>query len=244
MDNRVALVTGGARRLGAAIVDAMHARGCDVVIHYRESKEEARNLQTMLQHRRANSVYVVQADLQDVRCVAALVQECVGWRGRLDVLVNSASTFFPTPVGDVTLEQWDDLMGSNLRAPFFLAQEASPALRQQAGCIVNLLDIFASRPMPTHPVYSAAKAGLQMLTRSLALELSPDVRVNGVAPGAILWPEKNPDPHEMQSILDRVPMQRTGEPEDIASAVSYLALDAPYVTGQVLAVDGGRSLNM
>ncbi len=244
MNNKVALVTGGGRRLGAAIVDALHARGCDVLIHYRHSKEEARNLQTLLQHRRTNSTHVVQADLQQAGSAAELVGAAMAWRGRLDVLVNSASSFFPTPMGDVTAAQWDELMGSNLRAPFFLSQHAADALRRQEGCIVNLLDIFASRPMRSHPVYSAAKAGLQMLTRSMALELAPRVRVNGVAPGAILWPEKNPDPHEMQSILDRIPMQRTGEPADIAGAVTYLALDAPYVTGQVLAVDGGRSLNM
>lgn len=257
MESKVALVTGGARRLGAAIVEALHARDCEVVLHCRASRNAADALAARLNARRSDSAHVLQADLCDPDALERLAHDAIAWRGRVDVLVNSASTFYPTPVGTVTPEHWRELMGSNLRAPFFLAQALVNTLREQHGVIVNLLDIFAERPMPEHPVYSAAKAGHAMLTRSLALELAPDVRVNGVAPGAILWPETQgaddarpsvPDPPEltpeMQSILDRVPLARTGEPADIAGAVSFLALDAPYITGQILAVDGGRSLNM
>ncbi len=244
MSNKVALVTGGARRIGAAIVRELHARDCDVVLHYRGSAGEAEDLAQELNAMRADSVFVVQADLLQPVAIAQLAEQSLAWRGRIDVLVNSASAFYPTPLGSVAAEQWDELLGSNLRAPFFLTQALAPGLSAQGGCIVNILDIFAARPMPAHPVYSAAKAGLAGLTRSLALELAPQVRVNGVAPGAILWPERDLDSAEVQSILSRVPLARIGEPGDIASAVAYLALDAPYITGQILAVDGGRSLNM
>lgn len=244
MSRRVALVTGGARRIGAAIIEALHGRDCDVVIHYRNSDDAARELAERLNGRRADSACCLQADLQEPGAAEALAESAVNWQGRVDVLVNSASSFYPTPVGGVQADQWDDLLGSNLRAPFFLAQALAPALRAQGGAIINLVDIFAQRPMPRHPVYSAAKAGLAMLTKSLALELAPEVRVNGVAPGAILWPEHEMDEAAMQATLARVPLGRTGEPSDIAGAVCFLALAAPYVTGQVLAVDGGRSLGM
>ena len=243
-DRPVALVTGAARRIGAAIVRALHGAGHDVVLHYRRSREPAEALAGELEAGRAGSTLLVDAELLDEAAPTRLVEATLERFGRLDALVNNASTFYPTPVGSVTAAQWEDLMGTNLRAPFFIAQAAAPALGERGGGIVNLVDIHGTRPLAGHPVYSAAKAGLIMLTQSLAKELAPAVRVNGVAPGAILWAEHESDPDTQADILARTALGRLGRPEDIAGAVLYLLRDAPYVTGQVLAVDGGRTLNL
>jgi pteridine reductase len=242
LDGKVALVTGSARRLGAAIVMRLHTAGAKVAVHYRASSAEAEALATELNARRPGSAVALQADLLDAASLPGLVQAVVQAFGRLDILVNNASSFYPTPVGEITPAQFDDLVGTNLRAPLFLSQAAAPQLRLHQGLIVNLLDIHASRPLKRHPVYCAAKAGLAMLTRSLARELGPQVRVNGVAPGPVLWPEGDLDPDLKKKIIDRTALKRAGSPEDIARAVLFFATEAPYVTGQILAVDGGRSL--
>ncbi|HKX57443.1 MAG TPA: pteridine reductase [Xanthomonadales bacterium] len=241
---KTALVTGSAARIGASIVKTLHARGCDVLLHCNANVAGAEALAKQLNDVRADSAFVFSTDLCSQAGIDQLVEACSLHWDHLDLLVNNASRFYPTSVGETTGWQWDDLLSSNLRAPYFLSQGLLPLLRPAEGCIINLLDIHASRPMKQHAVYSIAKAGLQMLTLSLARELAPLIRVNGVAPGAILWPENEGDETNHAAILSRVALGRLGQPEDIASAVAYLALDAPYVTGQVLAVDGGRSLNM
>ncbi|WP_411913465.1 pteridine reductase [Wenzhouxiangella sp. AB-CW3] len=240
----VAIVTGAARRIGAAIAGRLHARGHNVVIHCRGSRAEADALAARLNDVRADSARVVQVDLADSAAPERIVTGALDAFGGIDVLVNNASAFYPTPVDQATQAHWDELMASNLRAPFFLSQACAPHLSRRDGAIVNLVDIHALVPMQRHAIYSQAKAGLVMQTRSLARELAPDIRVNAVAPGAILWPEHDQSPEAEAEILDRIPMQRPGRPEDIAGAVAFLALDAPYITGQVLAVDGGRLLNM
>lgn len=239
---KAALITGGARRIGAVIARTLHAHGANVVVHYRSSAREAEQLCRELVALRAGSAVTVQADLTDTRALAPLVERAVAAFGRLDVLVNNASSFYPTPVGELTEEDWDDLVGSNLKAPLFLAQAATPHLREAQGLIVNLVDIHALRPLKRHTVYSIAKAGLVMLTRSLARELGPQIRVNAVAPGPVLWPEGGIDGQLQQEIIDRTALKRIGTPADIAQAVLFFATDAPFVTGQVLAVDGGRSI--
>jgi len=242
LDGKVALVTGSARRLGAAIVRTLHGAGARVAIHYRSSSREADALAAELNALRPGSALAVQADLLDLACLPGLVEAVVRAFGRLDILVNNASTFYPTPVGEITPAQFDDLFGTNLRAPLFLAQAAASQLRLHEGLVINMLDIHASRPLKRHPVYCAAKAGLVMLTRSLARELAPQVRVNGIAPGPVLWPEGGLDPDLQKKILERTALKRMGSPEDVARAALYFAAEAPFVTGQVLAVDGGRSL--
>jgi pteridine reductase len=242
--NRVAIVTGAARRIGATLVAELHGRGLDVVIHYRGSATDARTLVADLNDQRADSAVSVQADLTDPKAPALIVQAALDVFGRIDVLINNASAFYPTPVEEVTQEQWDELMASNLRAPFFLSQACAPHLARRGGAIVNLVDIHALVPMRRHTVYCQAKAGLVMQTKALARDLAPAIRVNGVAPGAILWPENEQSPEAAKGILDRIPLGHQGRPEDIAGAVCFLALDAPYITGQILAVDGGRLLNM
>lgn len=242
LDGKVALVTGSARRLGAAIVRTLHGAGGRVAIHYKSSSREADALAAELNALRTGSALAVQADLLDLARLPGLVESVVRAFGRLDILVNNASTFYPTPVGEITPAQFDDLFGTNLRAPLFLAQAAASQLRLHEGLIINMLDIHASRPLKRHPVYCAAKAGLVMLTRSLARELAPQVRVNGIAPGPVLWPEGGLDADLQKKILERTALKRMGSPEDVARAALYFAAEAPFVTGQVLAVDGGRSL--
>jgi len=239
---QVAIVTGSARRIGAAIVEALHRRGLDVIIHYRRSADEAERLAAALNTERANSARAVALDLVDPAAPGRLIERTLTAYGRIDVLVNNASTFYATPIERADAQAWDDLMISNLRAPFFLSRACAPHLARRRGAIVNLVDIHALVPLSGHPIYCQAKAGLVMQTRSLAKELAPAVRVNGVAPGAILWPESAAA--EPEDILARVPLSHAGRPEDIAGAVAFLALDAPYITGQILAVDGGRTLNM
>lgn len=242
LNDKVVLVTGAARRIGAAIVTCLQENGARVAIHYRGSAEEAERLAAVLNEARADSAKAFQADLLDTGAIARLVTAVTAWTGRLDGLVNSASTFYPTPVGEITEDHWTDLAGSNFKAPLFLSQEVAPHLRQSHGAIVNIIDIHAQRPLRDHALYGSAKAALAMLTRSLAKDLAPDIRVNGVAPGAILWPEDGMTEAVQNSILRQVPLQRAGDPDDIAGCVLYLLRDASYITGQIVAVDGGRSI--
>ena len=241
MAEPVALVTGAGRRLGARIARELHAAGMSVAVHCHRSREEAEQLREAFEAARPGSATVVAANLLDPGAAAAVVAAAQERWGRLDVLVNNASTFYRTPIGEVTEAEWRDLVGSNLAAPFFLAQAAAPPLRAARGCIVNIADVYGHRPLAGHPVYSAAKAGLLMLTRALALELGPEVRVNSISPGAVLWPE-NDDP-DRQRIIDGIALGRSGDPGDIARAALFLVREAPYVTGQDLAVDGGRLLS-
>jgi pteridine reductase len=238
----VALVTGAARRLGAAIARRLHGDGHDLALHYRSSTAEMQALASELEAQRAGSVLTLQADLAEFDRLPELVAQTVGCFGRLDALVNNASTFQPTPIGAATPAQWDALFASNARAPFFLAQAAAPHLKATRGAIVNLADIYAERPLRGHAVYCMAKAALVMATKSLALELAPDVRVNAIAPGAILWAEHDDADAKQKAMLARTPLARTGTPEEIAEAVRWLLREATYTTGQVLRLDGGRLL--
>jgi pteridine reductase len=242
IEDKIALVTGGAQRIGAQIVRTLHAAGMKVAIHYHASAEAAEQLAGELDALRPGSAVTVRGDLDDVGSAPELVAAVEARFGRLDALVNNASRFYPTPLDTATASQWDELMGSNLRAPFFLAQAAAPLLRAAGGCIVNLVDVHAQRPLKDHPIYCMAKAANAMMVMSLARELGPAVRVNGVAPGAILWPDRELSDAAKQEILDRTALKRTGAMEDIARAVLFLVRDADYVTGQVLAVDGGRTV--
>lgn len=239
----VVLITGSARRIGAAIARQFHACGWSVVLHANTSTAELQQAAFDLDMVRPGSVLALQADLRDSAALPDLVEQAVGQFGRLDALVNNASNFYPTLLGQITAEHWDDLFAVNARAPLLLAQAAAPHLRRQQGCIVNLTDLHGTDPMRDHAVYSAAKAALEMITRSLALELAPKVRVNAVAPGAILWPEQGKDDFARQALLARTPLGRTGTVEEIAEAVYWLASDAPFVTGHTLRVDGGRQLS-
>lgn len=241
---KTALVTGAAARIGAAICTRLHARGCNVLIHYNSNGQAAQELVDRLNHQREQSASLVQADISETTGVDQLAKHVADHFGRLDVLVNNASRFYPTEPGETQAWQWEDLLNSNLRGPFFLVQALLDELRTAGGSVVNILDVHADRPMQKHSVYCISKAGLAMMTRTLAKELGPEIRVNGVSPGAILWPEDEPGSADKQAILSRTALGRLGDPVDIASAVAYLALDAPYVTGQILAVDGGRSLNI
>ncbi|MFZ3324315.1 MAG: pteridine reductase [Usitatibacter sp.] len=246
MQDRGVLITGAARRIGAAIARRLHGAGARVALHCNRSREEADKLAGELNGARPGSAFVVQGDLLDVGELARLVEDAASAMGGLDALVNNASSFHATPFGTIGMRDWEDLIGTNLRAPLMLAQAAAPLLRQSKGAIVNIADIHAERPLKDFVVYSIAKAGLVGLTRSLALELGPDVRVNAVAPGAILWPDggQHFDPREKSRITEQTPLARIGSPEDVAGAVKYLLFDAPFVTGQVLAVDGGRNIHL
>ena len=243
LNDKVILVTGAARRIGAAIVTRLHENGARVAIHYRGSTDDAENLASKLNRARADSAAVFQADLLNVEAIESLVDAVVEWGGRLDGLVNNASSFYPTPVGSITQTQWDELIGSNLKAPLFLSQASADHLRSTKGVIINIVDIHAQRPLRDHAVYGLAKAGLAMMTRSLAKDLAPNVRVNGVSPGAILWPENGMTPSVQKSILEQIPLARVGDPQDVAGCVLYLLRDASYVTGQIISVDGGRSID-
>ena len=242
LNGKVALVTGAARRVGAEIATQLHANGADVAIHYRGSADAASELAARLNSIRADSATTMQADLTQTSLLPALIDAVIGWRSRLDILINNASRFYPTPLGDITEKQWEDLVGSNLKAPLFLSQAAWPHLREQSGVIINIVDIHSQRPLRDHSIYGSTKAGLAMLTRSLAKDLAPDVRVNGVSPGAILWPENGMSDSVKDTILRQVPLARAGEPGDIAGCVLFLVQDASYITGQIIAVDGGRSI--
>ena len=241
---KVTLVTAGGRRVGAAIVKELHETGDRILIHCRESREAADGLAAELNAQRPDSVAVLQADLREAAERDQLIAAATQRWGRLDALVNNASTFYPSPVGTVTEAIWCDLIDVNLKAPFFLAQAAFGPLAETQGAIVNIVDIYAERPLEAYPVYSVAKAGLLALTRSLARELAPKVRVNAVSPGAILWPESPVEDQEKEKILFTIPLGERGHPSDIARTVRFFLKDAPYITGQVLAVDGGRTLTI
>ncbi|MGZ5115241.1 MAG: pteridine reductase [Burkholderiales bacterium] len=244
LEDKAVVITGGARRVGAAIARRLHAVGANLVVHYRSSAKEGRELRDELTAARAGSVVLVQGDLLKPANLAGLIKDAVKAYGRIDALVNNASSFYPTAMGEITEKAWDDLVGTNLKAPLFLSQAAARELRKSHGAIVNIIDIHAEFPMRNYVVYNVAKGGLVALTRSLARELGPDVRVNGVAPGTILWPDDDAwkDEVSRQRIMNQTALKRIGEPEDIAKAVEFLLTAAPYVTGQVLAVDGGRSV--
>lgn len=241
----VALVTGSAQRIGAAIIHTLHNAGYNTVIHYRHSQREAETLAAEINMRRENSAVCIAADLSDIDAINRLAENAVSAWGRLDALVNSASSFYPTPVGTATEHQWNELIDSNMKAPFFLTQALAPALEKKCGAVINIADIYAEKPLAKHTVYCMAKAGNVMLTQSLARELAPHVRVNGVAPGAILWPEQGgaTEQPSQEELLQKIPQGRTGLPQDIANTVLFLLRDAPYITGQIIKVDGGRSIN-
>lgn len=239
---KVALVTGAARRVGAQIARSLHAEGMDLILHYRSSADGAKALQAELEAARPDSVLLYQADLNRSIGFAAMIERVRAFRGRLDVLVNNASSFYPTPFGDASEQQWEDIVGSNLKGPFFLTKEAASMLRTAGGCVVNLVDIYAERPLKDHPIYSIAKAGNAMMVKSLARELGPSVRVNGIAPGAILWPEQALSEDVKKEILERTALKQAGSPEDIARTLLFLVRDAGYITGQIITVDGGRTL--
>jgi pteridine reductase len=243
---KVVLVTGGAKRVGASITRALHEQGANIMLHYHTSANEALALQAELNSIRPGSVAVIQHNLLAIFELPALVQSTLHQFGRLDALVNNASSYYPTELGTIQVEQWEDLMGSNLKAPLFLSQAAAEALQASAGCIVNITDMHIERPKKHYIVYSAAKAGLVSLTKSLAQELAPHVRVNAVAPGPVLWPDDNQEFDEIyrQQVVNQTLLKRTGDPTDIAKAVKFLIYDAPFVTGHVLAVDGGRHLSI
>ncbi len=246
MKGKVILITGGAKRVGAAICRLLHANGAQLMIHYRSSTSEARALQAELNLKRPNSAAIIQGDLLNLAVLPSIVQETIKHFGKLDVLINNASSYYATEIGEIDDEQWEDLVGSNLKAPLFLSQAAAPELRKQLGCIINITDMHVERPKKGYIVYSVAKAGLVTLTKSLAHELSPEVRVNAVAPGPVMWPEDNPQFDEVyrQRVITQTLLKRIGEPDDVAKAVKFLIQDAPFITGLVIAVDGGRSLNL
>lgn len=243
LSGKVILVTGASQRIGECIVRTMHSEGMNIILHYRSSRDAAKKIQQELNAQRDDSVILIQADLSETSKISEMLREAVkGW-GRIDAIVNNASSFYPTPVGEITEKNWDDLISSNLKAPLFLSQAAAPYLKQQQGCIVNIVDIHADRPLKNHTVYCVAKAGLAMLTKSLARELAPEVRVNAVAPGAILWPDNDIDDVTKKRILSSTVLKRQGCAEDIATTVRFLIKEAGYITGQILAVDGGRTLS-
>ena len=245
MTGKVVLVTGSAKRVGAAIARRLHEAGASVMLHYNAGQAEAQALQGALNALRGESAATVRADLNNAVELSEVIRCTVTRFGQLDVLVNNASTFYPTPVGEIEESDWDNLMGVNLRAPLFLAQAAVQHLRKSGGCIINIADIHAERPLKNYVVYSIAKTGLVGLTRALARELGPEIRVNAVSPGPVLWPEDETfDELTRQRIVSSTLLKRAGEPDDVARAVHYLVVDAPYVTGQVLSIDGGRSINI
>ena len=244
-DAPVILVTGAARRVGAEIARQLHASGARLALHYRNSAGEAESLAAALNALRVDSAFTVGGDLGHAGVAEEVAAAALRHFGRIDGLVNNASSFFPTPLGSIDRAAWDELMGSNLMGPLFLTQALAPALREARGAIVNIVDIHAQRPLAGYPVYCAAKAGLAALTRSLAIELAPAVRVNGVSPGPIEWPEDEQfPPAERERIVAHTLLGRVGSPDDIARTVAFLMFDAPYVTGQIIAVDGGRSAHL
>lgn len=240
----VVLITGAAKRVGAVIARALFDAGYDLALHYRHSRQEMMALCAELDAKRENGTHRIQADLADVTGLPRLIEDCLARFGRLDALINNASAFFATPIGDTTAAQWDELFASNARAPFFLSQAAAEPLRRSHGSIVNLLDIYAERPLPHHTVYCMAKAALAMMTKALAIELAPEVRVNAIAPGAVLWPEIGKPQAAQDRLIARTPLKRSGTPEDVAAAVRFLLDEARFTTGAILTVDGGRSITL
>ena len=238
----VVLITGAAKRVGADIACSLHRAGYDLALHYRHSRNEMDALRSELESLRPDSTVAIQAELSDVSALPGIVEKCTARFGRLDAVVNNASAFFATPIGDATPAQWDELFASNARAPFFLARAAASALKKSSGCIVNIVDIYGEKPLAGHPIYSMAKAALAMMTKSLARELAPEIRVNGVAPGAILWPDNGQTHPNRDDVIARTPLKRTGSAEEVAKAVLFLIRDATFTTGEILKVDGGRLL--
>jgi len=241
--SKVVLITGAGRRIGAQIATTLHTAGYRVALHAHRSGAVLDARVAELCAQRAGSAYALHADLHLADAPAQLVTDCIAAFGRLDCVVNNASAFYPTAIGEATTEQWDHLFAVNARAPFFIAQAAAAQLRQHRGAIVNLTDLHAQQPMRHHPLYGASKSALEMLTRSLALELAPDVRVNAIAPGAILWPEQGKPSDAKQALLARTPLARIGTPEEIGEAVRWLLEEASFITGHTLHVDGGRQLS-
>ena len=242
LDGKWALITGAGKRIGACVAQTLHAAGANIIVHFRGSEDAATHLAEELNTSRPESAITIGADLLDIAALPSTIERIVEQTGRLDILINNASSFYATPIGSITEDQWEDLMGTNLKGPLFLSQAAIPYLRKVRGTIVNMIDVHASRPLRNHTIYGPAKAGLAMLTRTLARDLAPEVRVNGVSPGAILWPDGGMSEKIKEHVLSQIPMQRPGEPGDIADCILYLVRDASYVTGQVIAVDGGRSI--
>jgi pteridine reductase len=240
----VALITGASRRVGAVVARTLHGAGYDLALHYRQSSDEAKALADELEQHRPHSTLLLQADLSDLAALPGLIEKLLAHFGRLDALLNNASAFYATPLDSATPTQWDELFASNAQAPFFLTQAAIPALREARGGIVNMLDIYAERPLKGYTLYCMAKAALSAMTRSLALELGPDIRVNGIAPGAVMWPSEGKSDAEKQEMLSRTPLDRAGTPEDVASAILWLLRDAHYTTGHVIPIDGGRLLSI
>ena len=236
------LITGAAKRVGAKMAEVLHSNGFNIVIHYNSSSESANNLSAKLNQQRSGSSIIIGGNLTDDSAVETLIPSVIEQTGRLDVLINNASTFYPTPIENITLEDWDNLFGTNLKAPLFLSKHAAKYLKDSAGLIINIVDIHARKPLKNHPIYGPAKSGLAMLTKSLARDLAPSVRVNGIAPGMILWPENEPSESIKKSILDQIPLKRSGSTEDIANCALFLIKDAPYITGQIIPIDGGRSI--
>lgn len=243
-ESKCAFITGASKRIGAMTSRLLHQAGYNIIIHCRLSRQAADDLAEEFNRLREDSAKVIQGDLNNETIYNHLIDQAYQCWNRLDVLINNASSFYPTPIGNITIDDWDNLVNSNMKAPLFLAQAAAPHLKQTQGCIVNMIDVHAQRPMKDHPVYCAAKAGLSMITQSLAKELGPEVRVNGVAPGAILWPDNDMPEHTKNLILERTTLKRPGEPIDIAKTILFLVKDADYITGQIIAVDGGRTLNI
>jgi len=237
-----ALVTGGAKRIGATIAETLHNKGFNVAIHYNSSSDTADQLCAQLNAKKQDSSIAIGADLTDQDSLECLIPLLIKKTKRLDVLVNNASTFYPTPIEKITQEDWENLLGTNLKAPLFLSKYATQYLKQSKGSIINIIDIHSKKPLKEHPIYGSAKSGLAMLTRSLASDLAPDVRVNGISPGLILWPDKNPSEQAKNNILQQIPLKKIGTSEDIANAVAFLIEDAPYITGEIIAIDGGRSI--
>ena len=248
MIGKTILITGAAKRVGRSIAHELHASGANVIIHYRAAQDAAETLATELNEQRDRSAITLQADLLDLRALDQLITSALSTFGRLDALINNASSFFPTPIGKIDEKAWDDLVGSNFKAPLFLSQAAAPALRATRGCIINIVDIHGERPLASYPLYSAAKAALIGLTRALAIELAPEVRVNGVAPGPILWPDAETegqfDAEARERIINHTLLKHEGSPLDIARTVRFLVTDASYITGQIINVDGGRTAHL
>ena len=245
-NRKIALVTGGAKRIGQAICKMLHASGVDLMIHYRHSSDEAKSLQQELNGIRKDSASIIQADLLNLNVLPSLIHETMNVYGRLDILINNASSYYPTEIGKMNENNWNDLIGSNLKAPLFLSQLAADELIKTKGCIINITDTHIDKPKKNYIIYSIAKSGLTTLTKSLAQELSPEVRVNAVAPGPVLWPENNEEFNEIykQRVISQTLLKKMGSPEDVAMAVKFLVLDAPFITGHILAVDGGRSISL
>ena len=240
--NPTALITGGAKRIGKEIAHQLHHVGYNIMVHYRSSAGAASELVETLNDIREDSAASVAGDLLNIEIIPKIIEQTIETFSGLDVLINNASTFYPTPIELITEDFWNDLVGSNLKAPAFLVKSAAPFLRERNGSIINIIDIYAQKPLSNHPIYCAAKAGLEMLTKSLARDLAPEIRVNGVSPGAILWPENGNDEISQAELLKRVPLNRMGEPVEIAKTVQFLVVEGSYITGQIIAVDGGRSI--